>query len=83
MGRGDDMNDVKLPIVKPGELIKALEKLGFSCTKKSKGSHFRYKHPDGRKTTVPVHKGKDIGRGLLRKILRDVDISTEELKKLL
>jgi len=77
------MNDVKLPIVKPGELIKALEKLGFSCTKKSKGSHFRYKHTNGRKTTVPVHKGKGIGRGLLRKILRDVDISIEELKKLL
>lgn len=73
------MNDVKLPIVK----LKALEKLGFSCTRKSKGSHFRYKHPDGRKTTVPVHKGKDIGRGLLRKILRDVDISIEELNKLL
>lgn len=30
------MNEVKLPIVKPGELIKALEKLGFSCTRKSK-----------------------------------------------
>jgi predicted RNA binding protein YcfA (HicA-like mRNA interferase family) len=40
-------------------------------------------HPDGRKTTVPVHKGKDIGRGLLRKILRDVDITAEELKRLL
>ena len=77
------MNDVKMPMVKPRELIRALERLGFSCTKKSKGSHFRYKHPDGRKTTVPVHKGKDIGRGLLRKILRDVDISIEELKKLL
>ena len=77
------MNDVKLPILKPGELIKALEKLGFSRTRKSKGSHFRCKHPDGRKTTVPVHKGKDISRGLLRKILRDVDISIEELKKLL
>jgi predicted RNA binding protein YcfA (HicA-like mRNA interferase family) len=77
------MNDVKLPILKPGELIKALEKLGFSCARKSKGSHFRYKHTDGRKTTVPVHKGKDISRGLLRKILRDVDISIEELKKLL
>lgn len=77
------MNDVKLPILKPGELIKALEKIGFSCTRKSKGSHFRYRHPDGRKTTVPFHKGKDIGRGLLRKILRDVDISIEELKKLL
>ena len=77
------MSGTKLPIVKPGELIKVLEKLGFSCTKRSKGSHFRYKHPDGRKTTVPVHKGKDISRGLLRKILRDVDISVEGLNKLL
>jgi predicted RNA binding protein YcfA (HicA-like mRNA interferase family) len=47
------MNDVKLPILKAVELIKALEKLGFVCTRKSKGSHFRYKHPDGRKTTFP------------------------------
>ena len=75
------MSGNKLPIVKPGELIKVLEKLGFSCTKRSKGSHFRYRHPDGRKTTVPVHKGKDISRGLLRKILRDIDISVDELNK--
>jgi predicted RNA binding protein YcfA (HicA-like mRNA interferase family) len=77
------MSGSKLPILKPEELIKLLEKIGFSCTRKSKGSHFRYKHPDGRKTTVPVHKGKDISRGLLRKILRDIDISVEELNKLL
>jgi len=77
------MNDFKIPIIRAGELIRALEKLGFSCTKKSKGSHFRYKHPDGRKTTVPVHKGKDISRGLLRKILRDIDITAGELRKLL
>lgn len=77
------MSGSKLPILKPEELIKLLEKIGFSCTRKSKGSHFRYKHPDGRKTTVPAHKGKDISRGLLRKILRDVDISVEELNKLL
>ena len=77
------MSDHKLPIVKAADLIKALEKLGFTCSRKSKGSHFRYVHADGRKTTVPVHKGKDIGRGLLRKILRDVDITAEELKRLL
>jgi len=75
------MSGNKLPLVKPGELIKVLEKRGFSCTKRSKGSHFRYRHPDGRKTTVPVHKGKDISRGLLRKILRDIDISVDELNK--
>ena len=77
------MSDEKLPILKPEELIKALEKKGFFCARKSRGSHFRYKHSDGRKTTVPVHKGKDISRGLSRKILRDVDISVEELKRLL
>jgi predicted RNA binding protein YcfA (HicA-like mRNA interferase family) len=77
------MNDTKLPVLKPQELIRALEKLGFSCTRKSKGSHFRYRHLDGRITTIPVHKGKDISRGLLRKILKDVDISIEELNKLL
>jgi predicted RNA binding protein YcfA (HicA-like mRNA interferase family) len=77
------MNDDKLPILKPGKLINVLEKIGFSRTRKTKGSHFRYKHPDGRKTTIPFHEGKDIGRGLLRKILRDVNISIEELKKLL
>jgi len=77
------MSDQKMPILKPEEVIKALQKLGFFCARKSKGSHFRYKHTDGRKTTVPVHKGKDISRGLLRKIPRDVDISVGELKKLL
>jgi predicted RNA binding protein YcfA (HicA-like mRNA interferase family) len=77
------MSDEKLPILRSEELIKALKKMGFFCSRKSKGSHFRYKHTDGRRTTVPVHKGKDIGRGLLRKILRDVDISVEELKRLL
>ena len=77
------MSGSKLPILKPEELIRALEKIGFTCTRKSKGSHFRYKHLDGRRTTVPVHKGKDISRGLLRKILRDVDISVEELHQLL
>ncbi len=77
------MSDEKLLVLKPEELIKALEKMGFFCARKSKGSHLRYKHADGRKTTVPVHKGKDISRGLLRKILKDIDVSVQELKRLL
>jgi predicted RNA binding protein YcfA (HicA-like mRNA interferase family) len=72
-----------LPILTAKEIIKVLERLGFKNTRKSKGSHFRYTHPDGRKTTVPVHKGKTIGRGLLRKILRDIELSPEEFQKFL
>ena len=77
------MTEGRLPILRPEELIRALEHLGFTLARKSRGSHLRYVHPDGRRTSVPMHKGKTIGRGLLRKILRDINISVEDLKRLL
>ncbi len=72
-----------LPSVKPRELVRALEKLGFQVVRKSKGSHWQMAHSDGRRTTIPVHKGRDVGPGLLRKILRDVEVTVEELQGLL
>lgn len=39
------------------------------------------RHPDGRATVVPVHPGEDIGRGLLRKIIRDAGVDVEEFLK--
>ncbi len=39
-------------------------------------------HPDGRHTTVPRHK-KDLGKGLLKEILRQSDLTVEELLELL
>ena len=71
-----------LPIFKPRELIRLLEKAGFQVSRKSKGSHWQLAHSDGRRATVPVHKGKDIGPGLLRKILRDVEMSVDDLQQL-
>jgi predicted RNA binding protein YcfA (HicA-like mRNA interferase family) len=64
----------KLPILKADELIRALERAGFQIIRQ-RGSHVRMKHPDGRIVTVPVHPGRDIGRGLLRKILRDAELT--------
>ncbi len=72
----------KLPILKAREVIKVLEKAGFQFLRQ-KGSHALYAHPDGRVTEVPLHRGEDIGRGLLRKIIRDMRISREEFLKLL
>lgn len=65
--------------VKPRVLIRALERAGFLLVRKSKGSHWQFEHPDGRRTTVPVHKGSDIRPGLLRKILRDAELDPEDL----
>jgi len=74
------MSSRDLPILKPRELIRALERMGFRLLRKSKGSHRQFEHSDGRRTTVPVHKGSDIGPGLLRKILRDIELDAGELK---
>ena len=71
-----------LPAITGQRLIKALKKLGFEVIR-SKGSHHFLQHPDGRCTTVPVHSGETIGRGLLAQIRRDCEISTEDLRELL
>ena len=75
------MTPAGVRMIKPRELIRALERMGFHLLRKSKGSHWQYEHPDGRRTTVPVHKGCDVGPGLLRKILRDIEVDWENLQK--
>ena len=59
-----------LPLISGKEFIKVLERIGFEVIR-IKGSHYRLRHPDGRLTTVPVHKNEDLAKGLLRKIIRD------------
>ena len=68
------------PAIKGSQLIKALRRLGFSVIR-IKGSHHFLQHPDGRCTVVPVHRGETIGRGLLAQILRDCDISRDDLTR--
>lgn len=68
----------RLPRLKGKELIRILEKLGFEVLR-SRGSHFLLRHPDGRTTTVPVHSGEVLGPGLLRSILRDVELAVDDL----
>lgn len=72
-----------LPMLTAKELAPVLERLGFQVRPLGGTSHRRYVHPDGRKTTLPFHSGQDIGRGLLRKIIRDLELTQEEFKKLL
>lgn len=69
--------------IKPKKIIKALNELGFEEIRIN-GSHHRFVHTDGRKTSVPVHGSEPIGRGLLNKIFKkDVGISKEEFEELL
>lgn len=71
----------KLSPINSSKLIKALAKEGFIKVRQ-KGSHVRLEHPDGRKTSIPVHSGESVGVGLLRKILRDVNLTPEQFNNL-
>ena len=64
------------------DLIGALERVGFRVLR-VKGSHHFLRHEDGRSTVVPVHSGETIGPGLLHRILRDCQLTADQIAKLL
>jgi len=64
------------------QLLRVLGRAGFSLVR-VKGSHHFMRHPDGRTTVVPVHSGETIGPGLLNQILKDTELTREQLKGLL
>lgn len=66
-----------LPVLKPQEVCRRLEALGF-VNVRQRGSHVQFRHPDGRGTTVPVHKGRDLAPVLLRQIAKDIGLKAEE-----
>jgi predicted RNA binding protein YcfA (HicA-like mRNA interferase family) len=72
----------QLLVISGKDLIKFLQTLGFVVVRVN-GSHHRLKHPDGRVTTVPVHKNEDLPKGLTRKIIReDLDMELDEFLEL-
>ncbi|MBC1240493.1 type II toxin-antitoxin system HicA family toxin [Nostoc sp. 2RC] len=68
----------KIPILKPQEVVRILESLGF-VEVRQKGSHKQFRHEDGRGTTVPFHKGRDISPRLLRQIASDIGLTIEKM----
>ncbi len=67
----------RLPVLKPREVARVLERIGFAEVRQ-RGSHKQYRHPDGRCTTVPFHGSRDISPFLLRQIIKDVRLTTDE-----
>lgn len=70
------------PSITGKDLLLALKRAGFAPVR-VKGSHHLLQRVDGRSTVVPVHAGETIGPGLISKILRDCELSREQLQKLL
>lgn len=70
----------KQPVINAKELIKILEINGFFFSRQS-GSHAIYINSNGKRVTIPIHGKKDIGKGLLKQILKDADLDINVLYK--
>ena len=59
------------------KVIRALENIGFRQIRQ-KGSHLFMRHPDERITLIPIHPGEKIGKGMIRKIINDAELTRDE-----
>ena len=73
----------KLANLKPRIVIRALQKGGFSIHQQT-GSHVHLKHPTkpGR-VTVPYHQRFDLPKSVVRSIIRQAGLTTQEFFELL
>jgi predicted RNA binding protein YcfA (HicA-like mRNA interferase family) len=71
----------KLPVISGAECVKALEKIGFVINRQ-KGSHIILVCEEPR-ITVSVPDHKELDRGTLRAIIRQISLSVDELIELL
>ena len=72
----------KIPRLTGEDVVRRLRREGFEIARR-RGSHVFLRHPDGRKTVVPVHRGETIHVGLMSKIQKDVKMSREEFVRIL
>jgi len=70
----------KLVSIKPKKFVKILLTLGFE-KRDAEGSHLFFQHPDGRTTVISLHN-REMSRGIIRKILSDIQLSVEEYDNL-
>ena len=71
-----------LPVIQGKDLVAFPETLGFTVIRR-RGSHVRMRSDDCRYTSVPVHSGEDIPKGLLRKIIReDLEMTLEDFVRI-
>ena len=73
---------MKLPVASGAEAVKALHKLGYEIDVQE-GSHIilRHREPPHRRVSIPNHK--ELAKGTLRTLIRDVGLTVEQFSNLL
>lgn len=69
----------RLPVVSGDEFVRTVARIGFALDR-MEGSHMILIGPTGRRLTVPRHG--ELGRGLLRALIRDAGLTRQEFLEL-
>lgn len=73
----------KLPVLSGRKLLKILVAHGYRMVRQ-KGSHVFVENADGSLSTViPVHSNEDLGKGILKSILNDFELSMEDILRMI
>jgi predicted RNA binding protein YcfA (HicA-like mRNA interferase family) len=70
-----------ITVIPPKKMAAILRHIGFELDRQ-RGSHAYYKHPDGRSVVAPMHAGEDLGKGLIREILKSIELTVDEFERL-
>lgn len=70
----------RIPVMSGDDFVKAVSKIGY-VWEHTEGSHMILLKPSRSRLSVPRHK--ELGRGLLRALIRDVGLTTDEFMTLL
>ena len=70
-----------MPSARADEFRRVAARLGFLKARQT-GSHERWRHQDGRATTIPIHGGRQIGPPLFYRILNQLGIDEKEFDQL-
>jgi predicted RNA binding protein YcfA (HicA-like mRNA interferase family) len=62
------------------EFVRAVRKIGYEWDH-TEGSHMILLHPSRRRLSVPRHR--ELGRGLMRKLIEQAGLTREEFQELL
>jgi predicted RNA binding protein YcfA (HicA-like mRNA interferase family) len=72
----------RLPRVSATEVIRVLERIGFTLSRQS-GSHKIYKNAEGRRVTVPFHGATILKLKTLKSILNDAGLTVDDFIEIL
>lgn len=73
---------MKVPVLRPRELIRVLIQIGC-IEKRQTGSHLIFEYPENHALIIVPQHPQDLKRGVLHGIIKDLNMTVEEFKKLL